>query len=34
VTFVRNNEDQEVIEQEELITSYKYGSDLITVSGM
>ena len=33
VTFVRNNEEQEVIESnEELIMSYKYGSDLVTVS--
>ena len=33
VTYVRNNEDQEVIESnEELIMSYKYGSDLVTVS--
>ena len=32
VTYVRNNEEQAVIEQEELIMSYKYGSDLVTVS--
>ncbi len=30
---MKNNEDQEVIEQEEIIESYKYGSQLITVSG-
>ena len=33
VTFVRNNDEQKVIESnEELIMSYKYGSDLVTVS--
>ncbi len=32
VTFVRNNEDQAVIEQEELIMSFKYGSELVAVS--
>lgn len=34
VAFVKNNEDQEVIEPEEVIESYKYGSELITVSGI
>ena len=33
VTFVRNNEDQEVIEKDELIESFKYGSQLISVTG-
>ena len=33
VTYLRNNDDQAVIENnEELIMSYKYGSDLVTVS--
>ncbi len=33
VTFVKNNEGQDVIEGEQIIESYKYGSELITVSG-
>ena len=33
VTYVRNNEDQEVIEKEDCVEAYKYGSELITVSG-
>lgn len=33
VTYVRNNEDQEVVEREDLVESYKYGSELIAVSG-
>ncbi len=32
-TFVKNNDEQEVIEPDQIIESYKYGSDLITVSG-
>ena len=33
VTYVRNNEDQEVIEREDCVEAYKYGSELITISG-
>jgi ATP-dependent DNA helicase 2 subunit 2 len=33
VTFVKNNENQEVIEQEEIVQSYKYGKELVTVPG-
>ena len=33
VTYVRNNEEQEVIDREDCVEAYKYGSDLITVSG-
>ncbi len=32
VTYVRNNEDQEVIEQDQLIAAYRYGSDIIPVN--
>ena len=33
VIYVRNNEDQDVVEKEDLIESYKYGSEIIAVSG-
>ena len=33
VTYVRNNEDQEAIEREDCVEAYKYGSELITISG-
>ena len=33
VTFVRNDENQEVVERDSLIESYKYGSQLISVTG-
>ena len=33
VTYVRNNEEQEPIDREDCVEAYKYGSDLITVSG-
>ena len=33
VTHVRNTEEREVVEREDLIESYKYGSQLIAVSG-
>ena len=33
VIYVRNNEDQDVVEREDLIESYKYGSEIIAVSG-
>ena len=33
VIYVRNNEDQEVVEREDLIESYKYGSEIVAVSG-
>ena len=32
-TFVKNNEELTVVEPHELIESYKYGSELITVQG-
>ena len=31
-TFVKNNEDQEVIEYDDIIESFKYGSEVIPVS--
>ena len=31
-TFVKNNDAQDVVEPDNLIESYKYGSELITVS--
>jgi len=31
-TFVRNNENQDLVDQEDLVMSYKYGTELVTIS--
>ena len=33
VSYVKNTEDMEIVEKEDLIESYKYGSQIIPVNG-